>query len=849
MKLMLIDGNSVLNRAFYGIKALSAPDGTPTNAIYGFLSMFKRFVAELKPDASAVTFDLKAPTFRHIYYPEYKAQRKPMCDELAVQIPILKQILKLMNVPILQIEGYEADDILGTISMRNEKEGYNTVVVTGDRDSLQLVSDKTQVYLLKGNISKNENILYTPEVFFYEYGFEPCGIVDLKALMGDASDNIPGIKGIGEKTAMGLIQQYKTVDKLYSLCGTEDLPDKIKNKLISDKDNAELSYYLATINRNIPISLNTDEAVLNDVYSPELYDLFIKLGFNKFIEEWNLSANNESDDEITDDFSYIDADDSDFNAIIEMIDREPLLYVISHEPDKEIFIKGHDSYHICRISCFMTYDGILEKIFDGKTELVGHDVKFLIRKLLPLGYTGSGFIFDIAVAAYLLDANSGRYDLSYLSTKYLGRNIVNINAMAALYNELRTLLKEKDLLDLFYSIEMPLCEILAEMEHTGFNVSKKSISEFGEYLNSELEKLKNAIYSYSCYEFNINSTKQLGVFLFDELKLPYGKKTKTGWSTNSEVLDKLSTKHPVIEMIKKYRMYTKLKSTYADGLLKQIDSDGRIRTAFQMTATSTGRLSSSEPNLQNIPVRTEIGAKLREMFLPTTGWQLIDADYSQIELRILASISQDEGMISAFNNNADFHAATAAELFGVDISQVTPGMRSSVKAVNFGIIYGMSAFSLSQDLHISVDEAKSYIESYYSKFPKVKSYLDNTVKKAIESGFVKTAFGRIREIPELSSSNFNLRSFGERVAYNMPIQGTAADIIKIAMINVYKRLKTEKMQTRMLLQVHDELILEAPMEELDYAKTVLWEEMEKAAKLPVKLLVDVKSGANWAEAH
>ena len=848
MKLMILDGNSIVNRAFYGVRMLNAPDGTPSNAVYGFTAILQRLLEEQKPEAVCVAFDLKAPTFRHLEYDAYKAQRKPMPEELAVQIPILKELLDAMGIRRYELEGYEADDILGTAAAVCQREGWDCAIVTGDKDSLQLISAGTTVCNVKTRMGQTETINYTPALFREEYGFEPERMVDLKALMGDSSDNIPGVPGVGEKTALDLIRRYGTIDNIYAGLDSLDIKAGVRKKLKEGEESARKSYWLATIARDIPIHFVPEENLWNRDYQPSLYPLMKRLGFSKFIEKWGLEPDSAPAGGAPAGMERIDAPDAGLlRRAIEKAERVAVLPV-----------EGLDSLEICDGERVYTaawnslgeeYNPLLRLLFGPKTKKIGQNVKDLIGLLLTEGLPAEGFIFDTALAGYLLDATGSDYSPQRLSARWLGGEQSGAEALYHLCGVLDGKLKELKMDELYYSIELPLCRVLADMEQAGFFVDRKALYEFGESLNGDIARLQEAIWGHAGHEFNINSPKQLGEVLFDQLMLPSGKKTKTGWSTNADVLEKLRGKHPIIEQVLEFRMLAKLKSTYADGLLKVISPDGRIHTSFQMTVTATGRLSSTEPNLQNIPVRRALGAQIRKMFVAAPGMTLVDADYSQIELRLLAHISGDETMREAFLSGEDFHSVTASKVFNVPLSEVTPTLRSRAKAVNFGIVYGISAFSLAQDIGVWPSEAKTYMDAYMEKYHGVRDYMKNIVVQAREDGYVSTLFGRRRELPELKSSNFNMRSFGERVALNMPIQGTAADIIKLAMVNVQKRLSAEGMKSRLILQVHDELIVECPEGEADKAAEILRQEMENAVSLAVPLTVDVHAGHSWAEAH
>ena len=849
MKLVILDGNSIVNRAFYGIRQLSAPDGTPTNGVYGFLAILRKLIDAEKPDSLCVAFDLKAPTFRHKRYDGYKAQRKGMPEELAVQIPILKEVLDEMGILRLELEGYEADDLLGTVGKRCEASGWDCRIVTGDKDSFQLISDATHVCHVKSRMGQTETKEYTPELFREEYGFEPVRIIDLKALMGDSSDNIPGVPGVGEKTAMDLVQRYGTLQHIYDKLDELDIKEGVRKKLREGRESAELSYELATICTAVPIEFEPADALWHDNYKRGLYGLFKKLGFNKFIEKWRIEASQDTSGAA--EISHMHRSDAPtYDELSAAVKAAELIAVTAGE--------NLDSLEICDGKTVYTahwsalgddYDKLLRLVFSDGVKKVSHNVKELMSRLLDEGLPLDGFVYDTALAAYLLDATESDYDLHRVSMRYCGAELSGAEAIYRLKPVTEEKLKELQMDKLYYEIELPLCRVLAEMQDTGFMVDRMALSAFGDSLTGSIDALRNEIYKQAGGEFNINSPKQLGEVLFERLVLPAGKKTKTGWSTNADVLEKLRGKHPIIDMILDYRMLTKLKSTYADGLLKLIDPDGRIRTNFQMTVTATGRLSSTEPNLQNIPVRKELGAQIRKMFIASEGKVLVDADYSQIELRLLAHISGDEHMQAAFMSGEDIHRVTASQVFNTPLSEVTSLQRSRAKAVNFGIVYGISSWSLAQDIGVFPNEAKAYMDAYLEKYSGVREYMKNIVEKAKAEGYVKTLYNRRRALPELKSSNFNTRSFGERVALNMPIQGTAADIIKLAMVNVYNRLKAEGLESKLILQVHDELICECPEHEAQRVAELLSEEMSGAAKLSVPLTVDAKIGHSWAEAH
>lgn len=851
MKLMILDGNSIVNRAFYGVRLLTAPDGTPTNGVFGFLSILQKLLTDQEPDAVCVAFDVHAPTFRHKQYAEYKGKRKPMPEDLVVQMPLLKEVLQTMGISCYECAGWEADDILGTVGKRCEEENWDCLIVTGDKDSFQLVTDTTHVFHVKSSKGQTTTTEYTPEVFQEEYGFAPIHIIDLKALMGDSSDNIPGVPGVGEKTATALIQNYSTISSIYSQLDTLDVKDGIKKKLEAGKESAEMSYDLATIRKDVPIDFDPKENVWKLTSSGELYDLFHRLGFQKFIDRWGLEPGEEAaSSEKRESLEFREMTESDLDWLKKTISGEDYIALSVGEDLDQIFLcDGKAVYSVRWSDCGESYNDFLKYVFSGEVKKTVHGLKELMRHLMDEKIGFDGFIFDTELAGYLLQSSESDYSVERLTMRYCDGEISGVEGIHALKPVMDSLMREQGMRKLYYDIELPLCKVLAEMEQEGFLVDRTALYEYGESMIGTIDQLQQQIWNYAGHEFNINSPKQLGEVLFDELYLPQGKKTKTGWSTSADVLEKLRNKHPIIQDILDYRTLTKLKSTYADGLLKVIDADGRIHTNFQMTVTATGRLSSTEPNLQNIPIRKEFGSEIRKMFVAAPGNVLVDADYSQIELRLLAHISKDTAMRDAFLSGVDFHTATAAQVFNTPVEEVTPRQRSNAKAVNFGIVYGISAWSLAGDIGVSTSEAKEYMDAYYEKYPGVHQYMEDIKEKAREDGYVVTLYQRRRYLPELKSSNFNTRSFGERVALNMPIQGTAADIIKLAMVNVANRLKKEKLEGRLILQVHDELIVECPEKEADTVAKLLAEEMENVIHLSVPLSVEVKTGHTWHEAH
>ncbi len=878
MKLMVLDGNSILNRAYYGIRPLSTREGLYTHAVYGFITTLQRLLDEENPEALCVTFDRREPTFRHRADADYKAQRKPMPPELAMQLPVMKQVLSAMSVPCYELAGYEADDLIGTISRKCQAAGWDCVIVTGDKDSLQLITDRTKVKLVSTRMGQTTTKDMTPETFREQYGFDPIHMIDLKALMGDTSDNIPGVPGVGEKTAMALVQQYGDIDALYRRLPDIDAKPNVIRKLTEGEESARHSYWLATIVTDAPLDFDPAEN-LRRPFRPELYDLFLRLEFQKLIDRYHLRPHQETAEkpEVTAAVVPIRTEDQARDLLAQWRQAESVtVYAV---PDLSALSVQWDAGENASWAAELwtgDYQGdwqaLLAALFAADIPKVSHNVKDLMRTLLDGGLPAEGFVFDTALAAYLLDATAGKYDLPRLFVSYFNQELpkpVHLEpeafsllgdrsaawaslrsygaAIEALHGVLLPRLREQGMEKLYFDVELPLCRVLADMERSGFLVDGVALARFGADLSDTIRQLEQRIYAAAGQQFNINSPKQLGKVLFEDLGLPHGKKTKTGWSTNADVLEKLKD-HPLVADVLTYRQYAKLKSTYADGLLKVIDPDGRIRTSFQMTVTATGRLSSTEPNLQNIPTRTDLGSKMREMFVAAPGHVLVDADYSQIELRLLAHISGDTAMQQAFLSGADFHTVTAARVFHVPQDQVTHQMRSRAKAVNFGIVYGISAFSLSQDIGVTMQEAKEYMDRYFATYTGVKQYMTDVVDKAQEQGYVETLWHRRRALPELKSSNFNMRSFGERVALNMPIQGTAADIIKLAMVRVHSRLDREGLAARLIMQVHDELIVECPEEEAPRVEALLQQEMQGVAELSVPLLAEAHTGRNWLAA-
>ena len=895
MKLMVIDGNSIVNRAFYGVSQnLTTREGLPTNAIFGFLNILFKLLDEEQPEGLAVAFDMRAPTFRHKAFAEYKAQRKGMPEELAVQMPVLKEVLDAMNIRRYELEGWEADDLLGTMSRINAAQGGETVVVTGDKDALQLASEHTTVKLVATRMGRTTTRNVTPDEFREEYGFDPIHLIDLKALMGDTSDNYPGVKGVGEKTAMALIQLYHTVDHLYDhmpdICSAPNTPARpgLVKKLAEGRESALLCRDLAVIRCDAPMGFEPSDAARKPFNESVLYEKLLNLEFNKLIDKLKLTpgpagAVPQGEKPMEVQVSSMDVlTVQDFEQALAKWEAAPHTVVLPLPDLAGVAVSvveddGGQAYlYDIRAGRYEgDYHALLSALFGSRVKKAAHGVKELCRALLDEGIEPEGFIFDTELAAYLLDPTAGSYELPKLVLSYFKKEIEQNAAykdeaafsllddglkaqtawyedtawIDALYDLFKPKLKEFGLLSVLTDIELPLCPVLARMEQAGVLVDGQALSDFGKQLQLGIDALKTEICHLAGEEFNILSPKQLGHILFDKLGLPPVKKTKTGYSTNVDVMEKLRPHHAIVGKVLDYRQLTKLNSTYVEGLGKVIAADRRIHTSFQNTVTATGRLSSTEPNLQNIPVRTPLGAEMRKMFTAPAGKALVDADYSQIELRLLAHMSGDQAMIDGFNSGVDIHTVTASQVFGLPQDQVPPELRRAAKAVNFGIVYGISAYSLSEDIHVSVPQAREYMEKYFEHYSGVRSYMDRVVAQGREDGCVSTMYGRRRWLPELKSSNFNTRSFGERVALNMPIQGTAADIIKLAMIKVDARLRAEKLEARLVLQVHDELIVECPEGEAEQVKALLQEEMEGVAALAVPLVADAKAGRTWAECH
>ena len=874
-KLLIIDGNSILNRAYYGIRPLTAPDGTPTNAVYGFLNILLKHLDEESYDYLCVAFDVKEKTFRHKRYELYKAQRKPAPEDFLVQLPLMKEVLAAMNCMCMELPGYEADDIIGTVSKICDQSDVECNILTGDKDDLQLISDNTTVKFVVTRMGRTTTTDYRPEQFREKYGIEPSEFIDVKALMGDASDNIPGVAGVGEKTAMSLIQNYKNINYIYEHIDELEIKEGVRNKLKNDRDNAYLSYELATIDRNAPIDFDFSAAVRGDYNESELAALFTRLNFRSFISKLKLDKAAEAA-EATDTIEGI-GKSADFKDLISAARAaKKVAYTLS---GNRLFIKPPKGDVIYADA---DKEDLKEFFGDNEISKVGYDIKEDIIAVSEYGIDAPeipfrAMTFDVMLAAYILDPTQSSYPIDTLCTKYLSayldcddsadggeqlsmldviepssdktQLIINrVYAIERLAEKMADEIEKNGQHYLYYDVELPLTEVLARLQLRGMYVDRDELTDFGRMLDDRINLLCDEIYSLAGEEFNINSPKQLGVILFEKLELPFGKKNKSGgYSTNAEILEKLRDKHEIVEKVLEYRQLAKLKSTYVTGLSSVVNpKTGRIHSHFNQTVTNTGRLSSTEPNLQNIPVRTPLGREIRKMFIAEKdGWTLIDADYSQIELRVLAHIADDSAMKQAFLDNEDIHTQTAATVFKTPVDEVTPLMRSRAKAVNFGIVYGIGAFSLAKDIGTSRAEAQQYIDEYLAHYGNVALYMNQVIESAKECGYITTVLGRRRYIPELSASSHQLRMFGERVAMNAPIQGSAADIIKIAMVNVDRRLAESGLSARLVLQVHDELIVESPESEKDAAAAILKEEMEKAYKLSVPLIVDMNSGKSW----
>lgn len=860
MQLFVIDGNSILNRAFYGIKLLTTKDGRFTNAIVGFMNILLKLEEEYAPQAVAVAFDLSAPTFRHTLYTQYKAGRKGMPEELAQQLPVLKQLLELLGYRIVEQAGYEADDILGTLAFQSASQNCGCYLVTGDRDSLQLVSETVSVLLTSTKMGRPQTVCYDPQQVKEEYGVTPKELIEVKALMGDSSDNIPGVAGVGKKTAEELIARFHSIDAIYTDLDAPDIKPGVREKLRGGRDSAYLSRDLGTICLEVPIETRLEHyrkqqpdvhraaALLADL---ELFRLIERLGF---IQNAQLTFTGAQAEKQTQPAVQV-REESDMDFLLTRLRSDKQAIFTVDAQGNFYFALGDAVVLVCAENA--RYGYLLEELLEnGEIRKYTQKSKGLCTLTMRHGLVLQGLAGDTALAAYVLNPNANDYGTQRLAQEYgvsLQEGPESVPAREAavlpeLFRVLHGKIEEREQNDLLFGIELPLSCVLAQMEESGFAVDRDGIVQFGQILAERIAETEETVFDAVGYRFNLNSPKQLGEALFEKLQLPTGKKTKTGYSTNAEVLESLAAEHPAVAKVLEYRTLAKLKATYCDGLVKEIAADGRIHSTLHQTETRTGRISSAEPNLQNIPVRSELGSQLRRFFRAKSGHVLVDADYSQIELRVLAHIAQDEAMLAAFNEGVDIHTVTASQVFGLPPERVTPLMRSRAKAVNFGIVYGIGAFSLAQDIGVSRYEAGQYISEYLRHYAGVNRYMEQVVEQAKTDGFVQTLYGRRRYLPELSASNFNMRAFGERVARNMPIQGTAADIIKLAMIRVSKRLREEHFAAKLILQVHDELIVEAPCEEAEAAAVLLKEEMENAAQLSVRLTADVHIGETWYDA-
>lgn len=859
MKILAIDGNSILNRAFYGIRALSTKDGRFTNGIYGFLTILMKLRDEVKPDGVAIAFDLKAPTFRHKMYDGYKANRHGMPPELAQQLPVLKELLVALGYKIISLEGYEADDILGTVAGMCE-DGDECFIATGDRDSFQLIRDNVTVLLPHTKMGTTTTETYTPARIKEEYGVTPIQMIDIKALQGDASDCIPGVAGVGQKTAGDLIQKFGTIQNIYDNIDTLEIKENLKNKLLNDKEKAFLSYTLGTIINNVPIECVLKDLIPQNADESKAREMLADLEMFKIIEKLNFTAPTavETKEEKTKELDFVT--DFDANELLNKIKAEKKVYFTADYRDLDnpsfCFLCDNTVYYLepMNFGYFVFVQSLLE---DENIKKYTDNSKLLYRFAFLNNIEIKGMALDTSLAGYILNPSANGYNPLRLCEEYKAPIpkvktdlplAMECAVMKSVSTRLVTEIEANEQEYLLYKVEMPLAEVLASMEHLGFMVDRKGIADFTQKISGELKTIQEEIYELAGEEFNINSPKQLGVILFEKMGLPAKKKTKSGYSTNADVLESLQNENPIIDKILWFRTLSKLYSTYCEGLLKVIGEDGRIHSSFIQTETRTGRISSTEPNLQNIPVRKEIGREMRKFFVAKDGCLLADADYSQIELRVLSHIADDEEMLKAFNDEIDIHTVTASQVFNMPMQMVTPLMRSRAKAVNFGIVYGIGAFSLAKDIGVTRKEADDYIKGYLRHYAGVDKYMETVAQDAKEKGYVSTLWGRRRYLPELNSSNGMLRAFGERVARNMPIQGTAADIIKIAMVRVYNRLKEEKMDAKLILQVHDELIVEAPENEIEKAAKILSEEMENACQMKVRLRADVNTGKTWYQA-
>ena len=898
-KLVVIDGNSILNRAFYGImgsKMLMTADGTYTNAVYGFLAIMFKMMEEINPNYMVVAFDVKAPTKRHEMYKDYKGTRKGMPDELASQMPIIKEVLKAMNIKVIEMAGYEADDILGTLSRYGESKGLEVRLLTGDRDSFQLATDKTTIMLPRTKGGKTETEFFDRDKILETYGVEPLQMIEVKGLMGDSSDNIPGVPGIGEKTALTLIKTYGTIDELYKKLENDEattVKGKTKEKLIENKELAYLSKTLGTINVEAPIEKNLEDYKVEEWNKPEVYKLFKELRFNRYIERFSLTAGDSQTENVQNEkfkFETKILEENEAEEIFKIVKKEKEFYYLSEIENcantelviaKEIakiyfYVKEKNTVYVAD---FKKFEKALKEIFEDTEILkISHDIKIDFILLKQQNVEAKNMMFDVKIAGYLLNATSGAYKIADLTSLYINYDLdehidTKQNEQTSLFDEvekqkeydelkasetyflmqlkpvLEEKLKEINSYKLFEEIEMPTAEVLANMQYNGVYVDEKEILKFGNHLKKELEELRIDIYRQAGEEFNVNSTQQLGKILFEKLGLTAGKKNKNGYATDVETLEKIREEHPIVSKILEYRKIMKLNSTYVEGLLPYIhEKTGRIHSYFHQTVTATGRLSSTDPNLQNIPTRTELGRKLRKVFKAQENKIFVDADYSQIELRVLAHMSKDEIMVEAFKTDQDIHTICASQVFKVPVEKVSKQLRSRAKAVNFGIVYGISDFGLAEQIDIKRKEAKEYIEQYLETYSGIKSFMSDIVEHAKEKGYVETEFGRRRYIPELASKNYMVRQFGQRAAMNTPIQGTAADIMKIAMIKVYNELKKRNLKSKIVLQIHDEMLIETELSEKEEVYEILKQSMENAVQLSVPLKVEIEEGKSWYQA-
>lgn len=855
MKLLVLDGNSIINRAFYGIKLLSTKSGIYTNAVYGFLNILLKLKEISQPDAIGVAFDVHAPTFRHKKYDEYKAGRHAMPDELRMQMPILKDILKSLGIKTVECEGWEADDILGTLAQACRSAGNECFIATGDRDSLQLAHGGVKVLLAHTKAGRPVTDIYDENTVMEEYGVTPAELIQVKALQGDSSDNIPGVAGVGAKTALDLIQRFHNIDYIYENLDEIDIKKGVREKLARDKDKAYLSLDLGTIRTNAPVDTDINSYIPGDNSGAAM--LLAKYELYSLIDKFGLNAQQAVEPVRQEEKAAVTVKEMEDPAGFSFGEELYFTFDIENNEISRMYFANGDTV-ITVSASDAVFEDFVKRLFESDVCKYSYNTKYLHRLAATLGTDCKNVCGDLMLSAYLLRPSDSNYDIDHLCLEYgialpdggeESQNAVYAAVLKRLFEKTDVLLKEANQTDLLNNIELPLARVLAKMETAGFAVDKKGIEDFGNRLGSRIDELIAQIYSEAGREFNVNSPKQLGTVLFEEMQIPCKKKTKSGYSTKAEVLEELAPDYPIVKLILEYRSLAKLKSTYCDGLLKVIQTDGRIHTSFNQVETRTGRISSLEPNLQNIPIRTELGREMRRFFVAESGSTLIDADYSQIELRVLAALANDENMINAFNNGEDIHKTTAAQVFNLPPEMVTPLLRSRAKAVNFGIVYGIGAFSLAKDIGVSVKEAKDYINGYLHHFSGVAEYMDKMIETAKDNGYAETLFHRRRYLPELASSNHMMRAFGERVARNMPIQGTAADIIKIAMIRVCESLEKENMKSRLILQVHDELIVESPADEAEKALQIVTREMENACELRVRLVADGKIGKTWYDSH